>query len=442
MLVLRALMTKTGWSAFEHVVKVDTFPENEYRRIYQHVARLHDDTAGDVDIAALRADLHIQYANRTDMLEEMDMVLDRLEDAATLPLDMMEALVKKFLQREASWAVAQYVSDYADKPEFSIAAFADLAARAMEVGDRLDQTAASIFESPLSGAPDNRRVAHSLGISRQFDRSLRGGVAGGELFVYLAGPSVGKTSYLCRTGASHAAEGGSVLHITLEINSRKVIDGYDRCWTTLTTEELETDDGQEKAREARAAVRAAGGHVWISDYSYLTLSANDIGAEVRRMKRERCACCNKPKNITLIVIDYLELMTPNKLPGKEMRQMFKMIGQDTRALARNLDIPVCTAWQVNRAGSEAMLLSKKDISESWDMIKISDIIVGLNQTPEQLNNRRMVVNVIKQRESTGRGVFELYSDLDRMLVRDTNAQDLREQVNAVVRPREAVSEPS
>lgn len=440
MIVLRALMSKRGWHAFSHMVRVESFESNEFRRIYQHLERLHVDTEGDVPLAAIRADVAVQYAGKPELVEEMGLVLDRLDRAEQLDHGLMQALIRRFLERGIAYEIAEHISNHVDKTDFSFNTVADLAARAVEVGERVTQAVTDVVASPLSGAADNRRVAHGLGVSHQLDAGLRGGVAGGELSVYLAGPSVGKTSFLCRTGASHAADGGRVLHVTLEINTRKVVERYDQCWTSRGREDLETPDGQEAVSLARDLVRQAGGHVWVVDWSYLTVSAADIGSLVRRMKGTKCPCCDRMMAPTMIIVDYLELMSPNKLPGKEMRQIFSAVGKEHRALARNLDLPLCTAWQVNRAGNDVNLLSKKDVSESWDIIKIADIILGLNQTMEELNNKRLRVNIIKQRESTNRGVFELYSDLDRMVVRDTKHEDTRDQVNAIIGRTDAETE--
>jgi replicative DNA helicase len=157
------------------------------------------------------------------------------------------------------------------------------------------------------------------------------------------------------------------------------------------------------------------------------------------MMGENDCQCGLPRAVDMIVIDYLQLMSPGKIPGKEMRQSFAAVAREHRALARNLEIPVCTAWQVNRAGSDAMLLSMKDVAESWDLPQVADIIIGLNQSMEQLNNNRMVLNIVKQREGTDRGWFELYCDLDRMVIRDCTHQDTRDLVNVVLRGQQDCS---
>src|SRR5574342_498380 len=163
MLVLRAMMTKAGWHSFGALVKVDSFESNEFRRLYQIVERLHEDTRDDLSMAALRADVAIQYAGKPDLLEEMGLVLDRLAATESLPEDAMRGLVRRYLQRSLSLELAGYVSDHADNPEFSVDVVADLASRAVEVGGRVDQTVHNVVAGPLSGAPDGRRAARSLG---------------------------------------------------------------------------------------------------------------------------------------------------------------------------------------------------------------------------------------------------------------------------------------
>ncbi len=287
MLVLRSLLTKKAWHGFSHLVKVDTFESNEYRTLYQHMERLHGTTDGDLSVEALRADVAISYSN-AQRAEELDMVLDRLEDVVELQPDLMESLIKRFLERSLAYEIAQHVTQAADKPEFSFGPVADLVARAVEVGERVSQDIGYFLAAPLSGAPDNRRVATSLGVSGKLDSGLRGGVAGGELLVYLAPPSRGKTSLLCRTGATHVAKGGRVLHVTLEINRRKVFERYDQCWTALDQDGLETPQGQEAVALAREVVAQSGGHLWVVDWAYLNVSASDIGSTVRRLKGTRC----------------------------------------------------------------------------------------------------------------------------------------------------------
>lgn len=433
LLALRAMLTKKGWFSFGHLLKPESFGEMEYRRIYQHLARLHEETESDISIPALVADMEIQYRTKPDLLEEMRLVADYLDEAADMPPDLMQGLITRFLQQSMSMEVAKYVAENASKPEFSVSALADLAARAVEVGERVDSVVVDLFAAPISGAPGTRPVRYSTGLSRGLDRALRGGVGGGELLVLLGGPSSGKSSLLCRSGAEHARQGRNVLHITLEINSRKTIERYDQSWTSFSQDDFDTAHGQQTAQAARDAVnKIYGGHVWIIDWAYMSVSAGDIGAKIRQLAGQKCPCHDLPMRTDVVVIDYLELMTPNRLPGREPRFAYKALAQEVRAMARTFDIPVLSAWQVNRAGMEKDLITQTDTSESWDIVKIADIIIGINRNLEEAQNRRGRLNIIKQREGSDRGLFEIYCDMDRMVVRDVEHADHVESVRALV----------
>jgi replicative DNA helicase len=423
LLVLRLMLTKGGWLNFNHLVRADTFDTVEYRHLYQQLEKLHDDTDDDLTFGGLRAALEIQFRNKPDQLFEMREILERVEKQEVLDQALATQLVKRFLERSVSYEIAEYVANHADSPDFSITTVTDLVERAVEVGGRVGKSVASIFGRPLSGSLDSKPPRNGVGFSRQLDVGLRGGVGPGELCIYLAPPSRGKTSYLCFTGARLAARGKGVLHITLEINERKVTERYDQAWTGLAAEDLEAPEGQQAIQAARDLVQEKGGHVWSIDWAYMTVSANDIGALVRQMRGLPCECCGKPMLVDAIVLDYLEEMSPNKFPGREMRQSFSAVGKEARALAINLDLPLYTAWQANRPANDKDLLGAGDVSESWDIIKKADQIIGLNQSLAELHNKRMRVNIIKQRESTDRGVYELFSDLDCMVVRDVTHED-------------------
>lgn len=427
LLVLRALLSKKGWWALAGLVQVDTFEATEYRQLHKLLSMLHESTETDLLPETLAAAVESTYINSEEQCGKLLAMVQLLEETPELPEDQLLVSVKQFLQRSISYQIAEHIAQNVEQADFDAGPVAELAARAVAVSDRVGATVVDLFEQGISGAPDSRPVRNGLGFSRKLDAGLRGGVGAGELCVYLAPPATGKTSLLVCSGAAHAAAGGTVLHITLEINTRKVVERYDQWWTGKSQAEIETPDGQQAVQAARRIVKAAGGEVFIADWSYMPVTANDVGSLVRKMR-------GQGRNVSLVVIDYLGLMSPaTKTSGKgEMRQSFSSVGKETRSLARNLNLPVLTAWQVNREGSKSEFLQASDIAESWDIVMIADMILGLNQTAAMRDNKRMRVNIIKQREATERSDVLLYCDLDRMVVRDVTAEDHFASVRAIM----------
>jgi replicative DNA helicase len=297
----------------------------------------------------------------------------------------------------------------------------------VDVTDRIGTTVVDLFEEGLPGEADDRPVRAGLGVSRKLDAGLRGGAGTGELVVCLAGTSIGKTSVLIKSGAHHAERGRKVLHFTLEINTRKVRERYYQAWTGLTTEEIETPAGQEHCRQVRELVRGKGGVIKVIDWSYMKPTANDIGAKVRQLAAQGFRA-------DVIIVDYLMLMAPNGTPGREYRQKFFAIAEESRALARNLDITILSAWQSTREAEKKNSLELQDFAESHDVPRICDIVVGLNANEVMRQHKRMRVQILKQRESTNRSVFELYCDMDRLVVRDITSEDHFDEVRSILEP--------
>ena len=99
-------------------------------------------------------------------------------------------------------------------------------------------------------------------------------------------------------------------------------------------------------------------------------------------------------------------------------------------MAVELQIPVMTAWQVNREGSDCHNVELRHVSESWEIIKHADTILALQQSDGERDNRIMRLRLLKQRESTERPQVYLHSDLDRMVIREGEGGDPHE-VNTV-----------
>ena len=83
-----------------------------------------------------------------------------------------------------------------------------------------------------------------------------------------------------------------------------------------------------------------------------------------------------------------------------------------------MNVPVLTAWQVNRTGAEKEMLSFADVSECWDVIKHADTIIALNRNQYELMGQRARLAVLKNREDEALAAYPIYCDMRRMIFRD------------------------
>ncbi len=419
--VLKGLLSKQGWIAFGDLVREDVLNNHEVRLLYGHIEKLHARTDNDLSAAALALDVESSYepGEQRELLTQM---VEYVDDGEAVEISALQAMVQKFVKRELLTKASKYIATHLGSRDLDADVALAYCQRAVEVSETTAGGVVDLASAGLPGETNLRPALVGLGLSDQLDASIGGGIAAGELGVVLAPPARGKTSYLVAVGAAAAKAGRGVLHITLEISSGRVIRRYDQAFTGLKSDELIANP--KTVSSARKQVLAGGGELYVVDWSYKDVTPNDVRGMVKRLR-------NEGKKIDMVVIDYLELMKPNPTHDRarrEMRHSYGALGKELRAVAVGMEVPVITAWQVNREGSDCHNVELRHISESWDVIKHADLVLSLNQSDGERENRVLRIGVLKQRESTDRPHIYLHSDLDRMIIREGNGHNHEEPV--------------
>jgi replicative DNA helicase len=405
--VVGVLMTEQGWSEYQSLLSDDLFPEGISRSLYGYVKQLHE--AGSRDITPVQLGQYILAMNPLTP-ERAEEIIDAIPKDQTVDDHTARAFISRQLLSQAS----QYTASNLFSPGLDPAVVLDYATRAMEVRYQGAKDVLDFGLLPLPGSADDRPGVVGLGVSAELDSCLGGGVAAGELAVLLAPPNRGKTSVLCAIGAMASAAGKRPLHVTLEISGTRVARRYECAWTRATLPELV--QSPEVAERARARIAALGTWPVIRDWSYTEATPHDVHALVKRLRRQGQAP-------DLVILDYLELMVPNRskyIARSEQRHIWGRLGRDTRSMAVELGVPVLTAWQVNREGSEVDRIQLQHVSECWDIIKHADAIIALDQTPPEAQHNVMLFSILKQRDSSIRRSIRTHCNLDRCEIRDPN----------------------
>lgn len=407
---LRTLMRTEEWERYSGVIEIDMLSGSESRALYEAIRSLHSDREANISFG----ELTVYFESRYGEGQKLDSLLEAVnyvKSAEDLEEQALDQAIRKFASRQLSAQAAKYIATNMGSGSLDPAVALALCQRAVDITESVASEVMDIHEADLPGESDDRPNLCSMGISSKLDACIGGGIAAGELAVYLAPPSRGKTSYLCKTGAEAALAGKHVLHITLEISRRRALRRYDCAITGRRLVDLK--ENPHLVANARKRMADAGGKVYIKDWSYADVTPNKVKGLVKGMRAQG-------KRIDMVVIDYLELMQPDKegWSRDEHRHMLGRLGKQTRSMSVSLDCPVITAWQGNRASTSKHTIDESDVSESWDIIKHADLIIGLNQNQEELREHRLRVNIIKQRESTDRKTFILWSDLNRMAIMD------------------------
>jgi len=424
---LRGLMYRDTWMRFRHVVTAETFPDARAATIYALLDRLHQDGKRNVGEQSLR--VAMEAVTRTaDRRAELHAAIDRIMEVKRSAIKRADDAIRRYIARGyAEQAILQYQLHCSDAA-FDFSVPAALMERARGIVQVSDAPAVAGRRVGLPGDADMARHTVGLGYSPELDRALGGGIGRGELGVLLAPPARGKTSYLISAATYAVKQGEQVLYFTLEIARHKVFSRYFQSLTHLTY--LEMLSARELINHTRNNVP---GEFHVADYGKTRLTPSLVHAELEMLR-------SQGTDISYVVIDYAELMDPTGGFGRQganSRSLGDMT-KEIRRVASYFDVPVLTAWQVNRGGSDKHVFLESDISECWEVVKHADIILGLNQGPLELQYNTLRMKVLKQRESPARPLVYLHSDMTRNIVRPLENMEVPGNGNAARQDDSAV----
>jgi len=401
------------WEANRSTLSDDIFTNTGMRTLYGYLGELHEECTGNLDPEDLRRKIEAKHcvkdSSRKDELLE---VVDALEGRDAIAEERVQPLLADYAARQLAVQASKYIATSADDVDrFDVERAYTYLERAMSLQNHLDLGVDRLSDAGEPSLDGDRPGVVTTGLGPTMDANLGGGVGNGELLIWLAGYGQGKTSYMINQGVTIAKQGRAVLHISLEISAAKCMQRVDQCLTHLTR-----DERLSSPKLVMTERRNLKGQFFVKDWSHAKITVDDIKALVRRMQAQG-------EKVDVIVIDYLELMAPTRNNRHGERFNYSQVSKDVRALANELQVPIITAWQVNRSGYEKHVISAVDVSECWDIVKHADIILGLNQSNEERAEGVLRVNVIKQRESTARPIVYYESDLDRMRIKQTREPD-------------------
>ena len=212
------------------------------------------------------------------------------------------------------------------------------------------------------------------------DDLLKGGLEKGELGIILAEAKKGKSQALVHFGVAGVLGRYKVAHFVLEGMTQQTTLRYQARMSNIEYNRLEIDaiTKEEKTRLQELSRRYKNYLEIIPFNQNWNYTVLDVEAKLREMERAG----NKPD---LVVIDYADLLRHHE-KTKEKRFEQTEVYRDLKRLAMIHGIALWTASQAVRPADgpeKEYLLRAKDISESYEKVRIADLICTLNQTPAE-----------------------------------------------------------
>lgn len=277
----------------------------------------------------------------------------------------------------------------------------------------LDKTAAQTTSSDFTTGTDalvdfacwidnqEPEAAISTGLSK-IDGCLSGGLKGGRLYVIGARTSVGKSALMCSMATHAIKKGARVLYVSLEMGARENIA---RMVADVSGVSLGRINNRDTLSNGDLAAIAESYAMLPGDNFRFSTKARTPEAVRRAALQMRAQV-----GLDLIVVDYLQIMQPD---GKSSSRV-EALGQITGALkllAMELDVPVLSAAQINRAGVQGGAPRLSDLRESGSIEQDADVVILLHRQDdqEQETKKRLDIVVAKNRQG-GTGCSKLIFD--------------------------------
>lgn len=255
-----------------------------------------------------------------------------------------------------------------------------------------------------------RRVPTNI---ERLDEILRGGLEKGELGILLAEPKKGKSIGLLHMGCmALMTHSGRVAHFVLEGTTEQAILRYLSRLSGIPYRRLEMDDDLSPA-ERKKIERIEKKYIGRLDLIPMNAHWNYTVLDIESKLKELESMNRKPD---LVVVDYADLLKAHEAMEKRHEQT--EVYRDLKRLAVMKKLAIWTASQARRPSddrSNDYILRAKDISESFEKVRIADLVCTLNQTSKEKENGILRFHLDIYRSNESDETIHLITDYERMI---------------------------
>jgi replicative DNA helicase len=231
----------------------------------------------------------------------------------------------------------------------------------------------------------------------KFNDLMQGGLGNGDFGLIFGNPGGGKSWTLVALGGYAVKLGFNVLHYTLELGEDYVGRRYDAFFTGKPVDTLFKN--REKINEV---VPELPGQLIIKEYAPGQATVNTIRAHIQK-------CTDLEFTPDLIIIDYVDLLSSKKRV-QDRKGEIDDIYVSTKGLAKELQLPIWSVSQVNRAGAKDDVIEGDKAAGSYDKIMITDIAISLSRKKEDKVNGTGRFHIMKNRYGMDGMTFSVVAD--------------------------------
>ena len=250
----------------------------------------------------------------------------------------------------------------------------------------------------------------------QLDRLMYGGMSRAELNIFAGGSGSGKSLIMMNLALNFLNQGLNGVYITLELSEELTSLRTDAMLTNMSTRDIRRD-----MDSVELQVKMAGKK--FGKYRVKGLPAQSNVNTIRGYINE--LQIQTGMKIDFVMVDYLDLVMPVSVKVNPNDQFIKdkYVSEELRNLAKELNIVMVTASQLNRSAVEEIEFDHSHIAGGISKINTADYVFGIFTSRSMRERGKYQIQCMKSRSSTGVGQkLDLEYDVETMRITDDDPE--------------------
>jgi archaellum biogenesis ATPase FlaH len=244
------------------------------------------------------------------------------------------------------------------------------------------------------------------------DKRLFGGMKRGELNIFAGGSGSGKSLFMQNIAINWCTQGLNGVFLTLELSEGLCAMRMDSMVANCSTKEVFKDLDTVEMKVKMVGKKSGALRI---KYMPAQSNVNQIRSYLKELQVQTGL------RIDFIMVDYLDLVMPvsAKVSPNDLFVKDKYVSEELRNLARELNILMITASQLNRGAVEEIEFDHSHIAGGLSKINTADNVFGIFTSRAMRERGRYQLQLMKTRSSSGVGMkVDLEFDLETLRITD------------------------
>jgi replicative DNA helicase len=212
----------------------------------------------------------------------------------------------------------------------------------------------------------------------------QGGLGSGDLGLIFGNPGGGKSWLLIAIGAHAATLGYNVLHYTLELSEAYVGLRYDAFFSGI-----DFDKVIKNREQVEQSLHKVKGNIVIKEFPMYKASMTTLESHYSK-------CVDEGLEPDIILIDYVDLLGSPRSRNDRKQEIDDNYAA-AKGWAREINKPIWTPSQVNRAGAKDEVIEGDKAAGSYDKMMIADFALSLSRMKKDKVTNGGRIHVMKNR---------------------------------------------